>query len=266
MYCIYLTTYHGKDMPLFYIGSSSVERVNNGYRGSVLSKEYGDIWKKRLKENPELFTTKIIATYETREEAYIKEAKIQKSFNVADNPLYINKTIASGNGRFGAGFKGKYHTEEHKEYMRNLYKGRCAYWVPKKRPEHAEKMKGNQYAKGNRFTLSDSARESKVGNTNASGNKGKRRPDVSKRLLGTKRPDIAIAQMGKHWWNNGEVNRYQKDCPGEDFVPGMLPSPSIGINKRGKHWWNNGEVTKLSLECPGEGFIRGRLLPPTPKQ
>ena len=45
-YCTYLTTYSGSKLPKNYVGSSSVERVENGYRGSVLSEKWKEILRK----------------------------------------------------------------------------------------------------------------------------------------------------------------------------------------------------------------------------
>ena len=60
IYCTYLTVYSGNKLPPFYIGSSSIDIINNGYRGSVSSKEYKQIWKTELKNNSHLFKIMII--------------------------------------------------------------------------------------------------------------------------------------------------------------------------------------------------------------
>ena len=89
-YCTYLTIYKGNALPPFYIGSSSVARVNNGYRGSPSSKIYKDVWKRELRKSRELFKTVILKTFTTREEAAKAELKIQISLRVHENPLYVN--------------------------------------------------------------------------------------------------------------------------------------------------------------------------------
>ena len=48
IYCTYLTIYSGNKLPTFYIGSTSVEKIEQGYRGSVSSKRYQSIWEKEL--------------------------------------------------------------------------------------------------------------------------------------------------------------------------------------------------------------------------
>lgn len=95
LFCVYLTVYYGNKLPPFYIGSTSVDNVLNRYHGSVTSSKFKQHWKKELALNPQLFSTKIISYHKTREDAYQKEEKIQKSLNVLKNPLYINQGIAN---------------------------------------------------------------------------------------------------------------------------------------------------------------------------
>lgn len=92
---------------MFYIGSSSVDRVNNGYHGSVLSKKYQSIWLYELKNNPHLFKTKIITQHKTRKEALEKEKQLHLKLNVAKCDMYINMSIASEKGYYGLGLSGK---------------------------------------------------------------------------------------------------------------------------------------------------------------
>lgn len=100
-YCVYHTTYLGDKMPPNYIGSTSVEKINNGYHGSVASKKYKTIWKSELKSHPELFHTVITSLHDTRQDALWKEMKIQQLFNVVKNPLFINESYASKDDFFG---------------------------------------------------------------------------------------------------------------------------------------------------------------------
>lgn len=43
IYCTYLTIYSGSKLPPFYMGSSSLKRIQAGYKGSVKSKLYKNI-------------------------------------------------------------------------------------------------------------------------------------------------------------------------------------------------------------------------------
>lgn len=113
-YCVYLTIYAGKKLPMFYIGSSTLTKINNGYKGSVSSKEYGKIWKEELKNNPELFKTKILSLHDSREQAFYKEEKLQKKLNVVKNTLYVNKSFANS----------KFSLKQHSSWTRDKFKTR----------------------------------------------------------------------------------------------------------------------------------------------
>ena len=98
IYCTYLTVYTGNKLPPFYIGSTSVDNINKGYRGSVSSEKYMDIWKQEIASHPDLFKTIILTRHETRQEAMEREVVFQEAFTVARNPMYIN--MAHANGKF----------------------------------------------------------------------------------------------------------------------------------------------------------------------
>lgn len=89
-FCVYLTIYKGNKLPPFYIGSTSINRIKDGYNGSPSSKKYKDLWRIEKRNNPELFITKILKTFETRSEAASYEVYIQQILKVHKNPLYIN--------------------------------------------------------------------------------------------------------------------------------------------------------------------------------
>ena len=94
-------------MPQNYIGSTSTKQVEEGYMGSIASEQYKSIWKKELKEHPELFNINIVSYHDTRPNATWKELQIQKIFNVVQNPLFVNKAYAIINGCFGMDVSGE---------------------------------------------------------------------------------------------------------------------------------------------------------------
>ena len=98
IYCTYLTVYTGNKLPPFYLGSTSVDNINKGYRGSVSSEKYMDIWKQEIASHPDLFKTIILTRHETRQEAQDKEIIFHEALSVARNNLYIN--MAHANGKF----------------------------------------------------------------------------------------------------------------------------------------------------------------------
>ncbi len=113
-FCVYLTTYSGNKLPMFYIGSTTLTKYQNGYLGSVSSKKYKNVWRNEIQQNPQLFKTKIIAVYETRKEAFDKEEKLQKHLNVIQNPLYVNMSFANS----------KFTLRQHSPYTKLYYKNR----------------------------------------------------------------------------------------------------------------------------------------------
>lgn len=186
IYCTYLTVYSGSKLPPFYIGSTRVERLNEGYRGTVSSAKYKTIWKKELKNNPHLFKTKILTTHDSRKEATEKELYFQKALSVVSSSLYINMAYATPNGFFGMDVKGIPKPES----MRN-------------------KLLGNKNASGNHKPKSQ-----------------KHKDKIKRSLAGkirTKGHSLAIskAKKGGHWWNNGNGNtKMSKQCPGIGWVRG----------------------------------------------
>lgn len=118
IYCVYITFYRGNKLPPFYIGYSTVKNVENGYHGSVVSEKYQTIWKEELKNNPQLFKTVILSTYNSILEAKEREEYIQRFFNVHKNPMFINLSISGK--LYGA---KENHSEETKKKISNKRKG-----------------------------------------------------------------------------------------------------------------------------------------------
>lgn len=108
-FCVYKTIYSGNELPKFYIGSTSVSRINAGYRGSVRSKRWRHLWEKELAANPHLFSTIIISLHDTRKEALEEEFKIQKHLDVVNSNDFINMAYACPSGVFGHSLKGVNH-------------------------------------------------------------------------------------------------------------------------------------------------------------
>jgi len=106
-FCVYLTVYRGNKLPPFYIGSSSVAKISNGYRGSVSSRQFKKVWNSEIKANSDLFKTIVLKIFGTRVEATKFEQKLHLQLNVVKNPLYINLATAIPNGKFGLSSKGR---------------------------------------------------------------------------------------------------------------------------------------------------------------
>jgi hypothetical protein len=145
IYCTYLTVYSGNKLPPFYIGSTSVNKINRGYHGTVQSIKYKDIYRQELIDNPHLFKTKILTTHETREEAFAKELFFQIKLSVVKSPMYFNESLAVANGYFGRALNGKdnplhgkNHSEETRRKMSENRKGKYK-GIPKSE-EHKRKI------------------------------------------------------------------------------------------------------------------------------
>ena len=108
-FCVYLTIYKGHKMPPFYIGSSSVSKVREGYRGSVSSKKWKTIFREELKNNPSLFDTHILITTSTRRFAMKIERHLHIINDVIISPFFINEAINTKNGMFGRDVSGVLH-------------------------------------------------------------------------------------------------------------------------------------------------------------
>lgn len=105
MYCVYKTTYLGeRNLPRYYIGSTSLDKINSGYYGSVSSKKYKDAWSA---EDRSLFNVDIIETFDNREDALKKELEIQQLLNVVADENYANMSYARPNGFFGMDVSGE---------------------------------------------------------------------------------------------------------------------------------------------------------------
>lgn len=119
-YCVYMTVICDVTLklPTFYIGSSSVERVNNGYHGSVSSKKYEKLFKKFCKTNPNDISTHILSYHDTDIEARAAELALQKEHKVVKHESFVNLSFAAPHGYFGMDTTGIPKSEEHKNKIK----------------------------------------------------------------------------------------------------------------------------------------------------
>ena len=161
-------------MPKYYIGSTSVDKINNGYRGSVASIAYRDIWES---EPSHLFNTKIVKTFEDRIEALSYELELQKELNVVDDPDYINMSYAQPEGFFGRDVTGP------------------------KNPMYGKSRKGETHKGGDNISKS-------LKKMYASTEYGKSMKEESRRRLKQKNPskDPSIIESNKKKWKDIDRN------------------------------------------------------------
>ena len=117
-------------MPRWYIGSTSIKKIEEGYHGSVHSKKFKNTWQQELKNHPELFRTEIIKSFGSRKEALQNEYELQIACNVVKSDDYINLSFAKENGYFGLDVSGelnpmygKTHTQQVRDKIRNVNTG-----------------------------------------------------------------------------------------------------------------------------------------------
>ena len=109
-YCVYLTIYRGNKLPPFYVGYTSVDKIENGYNGSVSSKNFKEAWASERKRNRHLFSTRIIKTFNSSVLAREYEEKVQRFLDVHRNPLYVNMSIGYSKFNMDESFeKGIHH-------------------------------------------------------------------------------------------------------------------------------------------------------------
>ena len=185
IYCTYLTVYSGSKLPPFYIGSTSLSKIEAGYRGTVSSMKYKIIWKKELKENPHLFKTRVITLHKSRKDATVREYLFQKTLGVVQSSMYINMAVAAPNGFFGMDNSG----------------------IPKSESMR-KKLSGNQNAKGNHKPKSETHKKK-----------------IKESLVGRVRSKehakaISEAKKGGSWWNKDGTTKMFKTTPPEGWTKG----------------------------------------------
>lgn len=107
MYCVYLTLYFGNMLPRRYIGSCKLEKIKNGYNGSVSSKKYKKIYEEEQRNNKHLFKTRVLSVHETGVEAREKELDLHINYDVVLSEKYFNESLAQPKGFFGRGVSGE---------------------------------------------------------------------------------------------------------------------------------------------------------------
>lgn len=116
---VYLTMYVGEKLPKWYIGSSTLEKINNGYNGSVTSKKYAEIYKEEQKHNKHLFKTRILSFHKSTQEALDEELRVQKLHEVVANIKYMNMSYCQRNG-FHGGDTSKFIDYSNQEYKHKI--------------------------------------------------------------------------------------------------------------------------------------------------
>lgn len=258
-YCVYLTIYSGNNLPPFYIGYTTVDKIiNKNYHGTVASKKYKKIWKQELVNNPHLFKTVILSTYDTMVDAKIRETKLQKYVNAAKNPLYINQHIQGET--YCIDRTGMRHTTETLAKIQQTKRERGTPG-PNKGRKLSKEWREN-IRKASPFKGKKRSRESVEKSANSRRGMKRRTPitDEMKRKYGegTKRVWESKTEQEKKEWGlkfTGEQNGFYGKTHTLETIEKIKNRKST---PKGTTWWTNGKESIRRKECPGEGWRKGR--------
>ena len=119
--------------------------------------------------------------------------------------------------KLSAATKGRKLSEEHKAKITASLKGR------KHSEEHRAKLSAAH--KGKKLGPFSEEHKAKLSASNKGKHKGplseEHRAKLSAAFKGKKRPDISLANKGRHWYNNGIKSVMLFSCP-EGYIPGRL--------------------------------------------
>jgi len=224
---------------IYYAGSrhaQSKDRISKT-DSSIFMTEYGYQTSSRIvneiinKEGLEAFRIRKIRHFEKPKESRIYEEKFLIRVNAAHNPKFYNLT----NGGKERTFKG--WTDIQKENFLEamvLRKG-------SKMSEEAKKKMSNSHKR--RYTNL----EERLKTSNASKllwSNPQKRKEQSERLKGKKRSAEYIDRLSKRMLGIPKSEEHRKN---------------LSLANIGRHWWNDGKSNKYTKECPDHGWIRGRL-------
>jgi len=102
------------------------------------------------------------------------------------------------------GRKGKPHNEETKKKISESQKGKIIPDEVKKKI--SETLKDRKFSEEHRKKIIES-------------NRGKKRSEEFKNRL---KKIASKRNIGKRWWNNGRTNKFCVECPGDEWIRGMI--------------------------------------------
>ena len=186
----------------------------------------------------------ILETFSTREESLQAEVDLHMFYQVDKNPHFANKARQKTTG-FYYSAKGVVRTEEYKQKMSEsmLRREYQREWV-----EKAKQNRRSFEGEGNPFYGKEHSQETKELLKQRTTETWKNQPHP---WIGRKHSEESKAKFRENNKDEGNPN-YGKKQSAETKEKSRLA-------KLGRKLWNNGEQQKFSKECPGEGWILGGL-------
>jgi len=219
-----------------YFGSRSCDCLPEEdvkYLGSFKDKNFKPTQKIILKDD-----------YETRAEAIEDEVILHNYYDVAANPHFANRSKQTTSKFTTSGMK---MTEEQRKKMGDKLRGR------KLSKEHIQKVSaanmGRKHTPEARKRMSEGQKRRSF---EGEGNPfyGKEHSQETKELL---------KQRTTETWKNQPHPWIGRKHSEESKAKFRENNKGEGNPNYGKKLWNNGEKQKFSKECPGEGWVLGSL-------
>jgi len=208
----YTYAYLRKDRTPYYIGKGKGRRI--------YLKGKGEIGKPKDKSRIIFLKQNL-----TEEEAFKHEVYMIAVFGRKDLGTGILRNRTNGGDglskpstetrrKISEKHKGKTLSKEHKEKMSESHKGEKNHFYGK---THSKEMRRKISETHKGRTLSEEHKR-KIGESG----KGKTLSGETKRRISKAKRGENNPAYGKHWWNDGSVNKFFIECPGDGWVLGRI--------------------------------------------
>jgi hypothetical protein len=205
----------------------SYEEYGRGYIGSRTCKclpeedvKYFGSYKDKIFKP----TQKIIlkSDYATRKEAYVDEIILQEYYKVVENPHFANRSYQTSTGFSTYGMIGKNSSMYGKKHSLETIK----------------KLKGRISPAKGKILSNETKEKLRIAHL------GKKLSEETKRKISEVQKGRTLSE--EHKRKLSEANK------GKPFFGKRMCM-------KGKKWWNNGQINKRNAECPGDGWVHGKI-------
>jgi len=138
-----------------------------------------------------------------------------------NSPLYGKLHSEETKRKLSEAHKGKILSEETKRKISDAKKGKNNYFYGKSHSEETKRKIGDAQ-KGNKNHNYGKSPSEETRRKQSEASKGENNPNYGKSHSEETKRKISEARKGKKWWNNGFINNFSKECPGEDWVTGRI--------------------------------------------